>query len=126
MAKWECSVCGFIYDGDTPPERCPICKVPADKFTKLGGPTSYVSAPAKGVAQQTATPRKGNPVQGVSVIAINVMSENEIARMVEQEVTKEIQKLDAQGKRVVNVSSGSAVKNVIGVKHHVVLLWEYV
>ena len=32
MKKWVCSVCGYVHEGDTPPERCPICKVPADKF----------------------------------------------------------------------------------------------
>ena len=34
MAKWVCSVCGYVHEGDTPPERCPICKVPASKFWK--------------------------------------------------------------------------------------------
>ena len=34
MAKWVCSVCGYVHEGDTPPEKCPICNVPADKFVK--------------------------------------------------------------------------------------------
>ncbi len=34
MAKWICSVCGYVHEGDTAPERCPQCKVPAEKFTK--------------------------------------------------------------------------------------------
>ena len=32
MKKWVCSVCGYVHDGDTPPEKCPVCKQPADKF----------------------------------------------------------------------------------------------
>ncbi len=38
--KWVCSVCGYIYEGDTPfeelPEdyKCPICKQPKEKFVK--------------------------------------------------------------------------------------------
>ena len=32
--KWVCSVCGYVYEGEQPPERCPQCKVPADKFVK--------------------------------------------------------------------------------------------
>ncbi len=36
---WVCSVCGFIYIGDTPPERCPVCKVPDWKFDKIEGRT---------------------------------------------------------------------------------------
>ena len=35
MAKWVCSVCGYVHEGDTPPEKCPICKVPASKFNKM-------------------------------------------------------------------------------------------
>ena len=34
---WVCSVCGFIYIGDAPPELCPVCKVPAWKFDKMEG-----------------------------------------------------------------------------------------
>ena len=32
--KWVCSVCGYVHEGDQPPEKCPQCKVPADKFIK--------------------------------------------------------------------------------------------
>jgi len=34
IMKWVCSVCGYVHEGDQPPERCPQCKVPADKFVK--------------------------------------------------------------------------------------------
>ena len=33
MAKWVCPVCGYVHEGDTPPEKCPICNVPGEKFT---------------------------------------------------------------------------------------------
>ena len=36
---YVCSVCGFIYVGDCPPELCPVCKVPAWKFEKVEGRT---------------------------------------------------------------------------------------
>lgn len=38
--KWVCSVCGYVYDGETPfeelPEdfRCPVCKQPKSAFVK--------------------------------------------------------------------------------------------
>ncbi len=35
MAKFICSVCGYVHEGDTAPEKCPICGVPADKFKKV-------------------------------------------------------------------------------------------
>ena len=35
MAKWVCSVCGYVHEGDEAPEKCPVCKVSADKFKKM-------------------------------------------------------------------------------------------
>ena len=32
--KWTCSICGYTYEGDNPPEQCPQCKAPAEKFVK--------------------------------------------------------------------------------------------
>lgn len=34
---WVCSVCGFIYVGDNPPQICPVCKVTSWKFDKVEG-----------------------------------------------------------------------------------------
>ena len=34
MAKWVCSICGYVYEGEEAPEKCPQCKAPAEKFTK--------------------------------------------------------------------------------------------
>ncbi len=34
-AKWKCTVCGYIHEGDTAPEQCPVCKQPAEKFVKV-------------------------------------------------------------------------------------------
>jgi len=34
---YVCTICGFIYIGDTPPEICPVCKVPSWKFEKIEG-----------------------------------------------------------------------------------------
>ncbi|MCR5732890.1 MAG: 4Fe-4S binding protein, partial [Sphaerochaetaceae bacterium] len=35
MAKWVCSVCGYVHEGDNPPEKCPICKQPKEVFKKV-------------------------------------------------------------------------------------------
>jgi len=32
---YVCDICGFIYLGDTPPEICPVCKVPNFKITRV-------------------------------------------------------------------------------------------
>ena len=30
-----CTVCGYIYEGETAPEKCPLCKAPASKFKEM-------------------------------------------------------------------------------------------
>ena len=32
---WECGSCGYIWDGDEPPDRCPKCNAKKERFTKL-------------------------------------------------------------------------------------------
>ena len=33
--KWTCSVCGYTVEGDNPPEKCPQCGAPAEKFNEV-------------------------------------------------------------------------------------------
>ena len=35
MKVWQCTVCKYIHEGDEPPEKCPICGVPASKFVEI-------------------------------------------------------------------------------------------
>ena len=35
MKKWKCTVCGEIVEGENPPQACPLCKAPAEKFILL-------------------------------------------------------------------------------------------
>ena len=32
MKKWRCMVCGYVHEGETPPEKCPNCGAPGEKF----------------------------------------------------------------------------------------------
>ncbi|MBE6907453.1 NADH peroxidase [Marasmitruncus massiliensis] len=32
MKKFVCTVCGYVYEGESAPESCPQCKAPASKF----------------------------------------------------------------------------------------------
>lgn len=32
---WKCQVCGMVVEGDAPPEVCPKCGAPKEKFTQL-------------------------------------------------------------------------------------------
>ncbi len=35
MKKWECTVCGYIHEGDEPPDVCPICGAGKEYFKEL-------------------------------------------------------------------------------------------
>lgn len=37
MKKWRCTVCGYIHEGDEPPETCPQCGAPKEKFELYTG-----------------------------------------------------------------------------------------
>ena len=49
--KWICKVCGFVYEGEQPPEKCPQCKAPASKFVAQAGEMTWASEHVVGVAQ---------------------------------------------------------------------------
>ena len=49
--KWVCSVCGYVYEGEQPPEKCPQCKAPASKFIKQDAEMTWAAEHVVGVAQ---------------------------------------------------------------------------
>ncbi len=51
MSKYVCSVCGYVHEGDSAPEKCPICGVPADKFNKQEEEMGWADEHVVGVAQ---------------------------------------------------------------------------
>ena len=48
--KWVCSVCGYVYEGPEPPEKCPVCKAPASKFLKQESDKVWAAEHVVGVA----------------------------------------------------------------------------
>ena len=51
MKKWVCSVCGYVHSGDAPPDACPQCKVPAEKFKEQVAGASFAAEHVVGVAK---------------------------------------------------------------------------
>jgi len=49
--KWVCQVCGYVHEGSEPPEACPQCKAPAEKFTKQEGEMTWAAEHVVGVAK---------------------------------------------------------------------------
>ena len=55
MKKFRCTVCGYVYEGDAAPEKCPLCKAPASKFVEVveveGGALTFADEHVIGVAK---------------------------------------------------------------------------
>lgn len=51
MSKFVCEVCGYVHEGDSAPEFCPVCKAPASKFKKQEGQRMWAAEHVVGVAQ---------------------------------------------------------------------------
>ena len=51
MKKWVCQVCGYVHEGETAPEQCPVCKAPASKFSLMGEGRSWAAEHVVGVAK---------------------------------------------------------------------------
>ncbi|MCI9067908.1 MAG: NADH peroxidase [Lachnospiraceae bacterium] len=51
MKKFVCDVCGYVYEGDAAPEKCPQCGAPASKFSEQAGDMAWAAEHVVGVAQ---------------------------------------------------------------------------
>ena len=64
MAKFVCSVCGYVYEGEEAPAQCPVCKAPADKFLAQGDgkvwAAEHVVGVAKGVSEDIIEDLRAN------------------------------------------------------------------
>ncbi|MGN0298240.1 MAG: NADH peroxidase [Lachnospiraceae bacterium] len=64
MKKFVCSVCGYVYEGETAPAFCPVCKVPAEKFNEVKEDqvwaAEHVVGVAKGVSEDIIADLRAN------------------------------------------------------------------
>ena len=64
MAKYVCTVCGYVHEGDSAPEQCPVCKVGSEKFKKQEGEkvwaSEHVVGVANGVSEDILADRRAN------------------------------------------------------------------
>ena len=51
MKKFVCTVCGYVYEGETAPAECPVCHVGADKFKEMSTEMSWACEHEVGVAK---------------------------------------------------------------------------
>jgi len=51
MKKFVCPVCGYVHEGESAPEKCPICKVPGSKFNEMKGEKTWAAEHVVGVGK---------------------------------------------------------------------------
>lgn len=52
MKKFVCTICGYVYEGEAAPAKCPQCNAPADKFIeKVEGEMAWADEHRIGVAK---------------------------------------------------------------------------
>ena len=51
MKKFVCSVCGYVYEGDVPPAKCPQCGAPREKFVEQKETSTFACEHEVGIAK---------------------------------------------------------------------------
>ena len=51
MKKFVCTVCGYVHEGDSAPEKCPVCGVPASKFKEQAAEKVWAAEHVVGIAK---------------------------------------------------------------------------
>ena len=51
MKKYVCLICGYTHEGESAPDKCPICNAPASKFQEQAGEKTWAAEHVVGVAQ---------------------------------------------------------------------------
>ncbi|MCR4788067.1 MAG: NADH peroxidase [Lachnospiraceae bacterium] len=49
--KYVCSICGYVHEGNEPPEKCPQCQAPKEKFVAQSDDMTWASEHVVGVAK---------------------------------------------------------------------------
>ena len=63
MKKFVCKVCGYVHEGDSAPEKCPVCGAPAEKFEEMTTTTwaaEHVVGVAKGASEDIIEDLRAN------------------------------------------------------------------
>jgi len=62
MKKWECTVCGYIHEGDEPPDVCPICGAGKEYFTEVTEASAEPEQDTAPPPAETAAVEQGSTV----------------------------------------------------------------
>ncbi len=76
MKKWECTICGYIHEGEEPPDECPLCGADKSQFVEVKEEqTEAAATPQADKAPEAvpqAAPQEAKPVpaplQGIQAL----------------------------------------------------------
>jgi rubredoxin len=75
--KWICKICGYIYEGDEPPEICPVCKAGKEYFepysSERSWPDNHKLGLARGLDKDSIKSRSCQPKFATFNSAVHVM-----------------------------------------------------
>jgi rubredoxin len=66
VKKWKCNICGYIHEGDEPPETCPVCGAERSAFVEI------VEEASKAEEPEAAEPEELRPSAGPPTWKCNV------------------------------------------------------
>ena len=49
--KWICKVCGYVHEGPQPPDICPVCKAPKERFELIDQGPQWAEEHKVGIAR---------------------------------------------------------------------------
>ena len=73
MKVWQCSVCKYIHKGAVPPEKCPVCNVPARKFKEIDEASIPEKKPKRKKAEATQKPVTESTIEKSKLEKINLL-----------------------------------------------------
>jgi len=66
VKKWKCTVCGYIHEGEEPPEKCPICGADRSKFVEIVSTEEKIDAKTDPIEPETG-PKETDAETKISV-----------------------------------------------------------
>jgi uncharacterized membrane protein/rubredoxin len=56
MKKWECTVCGYIHEGEEPPDECPVCSADKSMFVEVVEEATPIDSPTGQAPESKSAP----------------------------------------------------------------------
>jgi rubredoxin/uncharacterized membrane protein len=76
MKKWECTVCGYIHEGEEPPDECPVCSADKSMFVEV----VEEATPGESTTGQAAKSQPAPKVQASFLIKAYTLASEQIVK----------------------------------------------